>query len=192
MPSWPARRSVSPASAFSMWRRGPHARGEIHEPGRASKSRPARRCDSTQARPSKMPSIRRLRRRAPGRSLYHQRNPWCGSKRLSLCGRAGTAASALAVLRGAGERPKTRLLCERNRGFESVSLQEALIQTPGERGGRRREVAPPCRDPRTGDGPLTTILGRWVGQPPDFPPSGDVEATMPALLTKLIKDGASV
>ena len=31
-----------------------------------------------------------------------------------------------------------------------------------------------------------------MGQPPDFPPSGDVEATMPALLTKLIKDGASV
>ena len=34
-----------------------------------------------QARPSKMPSIRRLRRRLPGRSLHHQRNPRCESKR---------------------------------------------------------------------------------------------------------------
>ena len=65
----------------SMWRRGPHARGGIHEPERASRSQPARQCDSTQARPSKMPSIRRLRRRPPGRSLHHQRNPRCGSKR---------------------------------------------------------------------------------------------------------------
>src|SRR3984893_7882234 len=28
MLSWPATRSVSPALAFSMWRRGPHARAE--------------------------------------------------------------------------------------------------------------------------------------------------------------------
>jgi hypothetical protein len=127
-----------PPTRRGMWRGGPHARGGIHEPGRASKSRPARLCDSTQARPLKMPSIRRLRRRPPGRSLHHQRNPWCGSKRLSLCGRAGTAASALAVLRGAGERPKTRLLCERDRGFESISLQQRVIQTRSGHADRRR------------------------------------------------------
>jgi hypothetical protein len=80
MPSWPATRSESPALAFSMWRRGPHARGGIHKPERPSRSQPARQCGSTQARPSKMPSIRRLRRRLPGRSLHHQRNPRCGSK----------------------------------------------------------------------------------------------------------------
>jgi hypothetical protein len=51
---------VSPALAFSMWQRGRHARGGIHEPERASKSQPARQCGSTQARPSKMPSIRGL------------------------------------------------------------------------------------------------------------------------------------
>src|SRR5580692_5997133 len=81
MPSWPARRFVSPASAFSMWRRAPHARGGIHKPERASKSQPARQCDSTQVRPAKMPSIRRLRRGLAGRSLHlHQRNPRRGSK----------------------------------------------------------------------------------------------------------------
>ena len=45
---------------------------------RPSKSQPARQCGSTQARPSKMSSIRQLRR---GRRLHHQRNPQCGSKR---------------------------------------------------------------------------------------------------------------
>jgi hypothetical protein len=55
--------------------RGPHARGGIHKPERPSRSQPARQCGSTLARPSKMPSIRRLRRRLLGRSLHHQRNP---------------------------------------------------------------------------------------------------------------------
>jgi hypothetical protein len=75
MPSWPARRSVSPDLGSSRWRRGLHARGEIHKPERPSKSQPARQCGSTQARPSKMSSIRQLRRRLPGRRLHHQRNP---------------------------------------------------------------------------------------------------------------------
>src|ERR1700720_3944420 len=57
MLSWPATRSVSPALAFSMWRRGPHARGGIDKPERPSRSQPARQCGSTQARPSKMPSV---------------------------------------------------------------------------------------------------------------------------------------
>jgi hypothetical protein len=65
---------------ISMWRRGPHARGGIRKPERPSRSQPARRCGSTQARPSKMPSIRRLQRRLLGTSLHHQRNPRCGSK----------------------------------------------------------------------------------------------------------------
>jgi hypothetical protein len=72
---------VSPASAFSMWRRGPHVRGGIHKRERPSKSQPARQCGSTQARPSKMPSIRRLRRHPPGRRLHHQRDLRHGSKR---------------------------------------------------------------------------------------------------------------
>ncbi len=56
-------------------------KGGIHKPERPSRSQPARQCGSTPARPSKMPSIRRLRRRLLGRSLHHQRNPQCGSKR---------------------------------------------------------------------------------------------------------------
>jgi hypothetical protein len=87
--------------AFSMWRRGPRARGGIHKPEKPSRSQPARPCGSTQARPSKMPSIRRLRRRLPGRSLHHQRNPRCGSKRPLDVRRAGTATSSLAISRDA-------------------------------------------------------------------------------------------
>ena len=49
--------------------------GEIHKPERPSKSQPARQCGSTQARPSKMSSIRQLRRGLPGRRLHRQRNP---------------------------------------------------------------------------------------------------------------------
>ena len=64
----------------TMWRRGLHAKGGIHEPERRSRSPPARLCDSTQARPSKMPSIHRRRRGLPGRRLHHRGNPRCGSK----------------------------------------------------------------------------------------------------------------
>ena len=78
---WPAKRSVSPALAFSMWRRGPHARDGIHKPEKPSKSQPARQCGSTQARLSKMPSIRLLERGLPGSSPHHERNPRSGSKR---------------------------------------------------------------------------------------------------------------
>jgi hypothetical protein len=48
-----------------------------------------------------MPSIRRLRRRLPGRSLHHQRNPRCGSKRPLDVRRAGTTTSSLAISRDA-------------------------------------------------------------------------------------------
>src|SRR5262245_33402284 len=56
MPSSLGMRSLSPDLAFSMWRRGRHAKGGIHKPERPSRSQPARQCDSTQARPSKIPS----------------------------------------------------------------------------------------------------------------------------------------
>ena len=59
----------------------PAVRGGIHKPERPSKSQPARQCGSTQARPSRMHSIRRPRRQLPERMLHHQRNPRCGSKR---------------------------------------------------------------------------------------------------------------
>jgi nucleoid DNA-binding protein len=59
----------------------PAREGRNPQPERPSRSQPARQCGSTPARPSKMPSIRRLRRRLLGRSLHHQRNPRCGSKR---------------------------------------------------------------------------------------------------------------
>src|SRR5580692_2990479 len=75
MPSWLGMRSASPDLALSMWRRGLHARGGIRKPARPSKSQPAKQCGSTQPRPSKMPSIRRLRRGLPGRRRPHQRNP---------------------------------------------------------------------------------------------------------------------
>ena len=58
----------------------PAREGGIHKPEWLSRSQPARLCDSTQARPSRMPSIHRLRRGLPGRRLYHQRNQRCGSK----------------------------------------------------------------------------------------------------------------
>jgi DNA-binding protein HU-beta len=74
-------------------------------------------------------SIHRLRRRPPGRGLHHQRNPRCGSKRPLAVRWVGTAASALAVLRGASERPKTRLLCERDREFESLPRPASLLRT---------------------------------------------------------------
>ena len=80
MPSSPGMRSVSPDLASSMWRRGLHAKGGIHGPERRFRSPLARLCDSTQARPSKMPSIHRHRRGLPGRRLHHQGNPRCGSK----------------------------------------------------------------------------------------------------------------
>src|ERR1700731_4843909 len=51
------------------------AREGFHKPERPSKSQPARQCGSTQARPSKMSSIRQLRRGLPGRRLHRQRNP---------------------------------------------------------------------------------------------------------------------
>ena len=85
-------RSVSPDLALSMWRRGLHARGGIRKPARPSKSQPAKQCGSTQARPSKMPSIRRPRRGLPGRRRQHQRNPQCGGKRpldVRECGDSG-------------------------------------------------------------------------------------------------------
>ncbi len=49
-------------------------------------ARPARegrnpQTGEAQARPSKMPSIRRLGRELPGRSPHHERNPRCGGKR---------------------------------------------------------------------------------------------------------------
>src|SRR5882724_1648603 len=58
----------------------PAREGRNPQTGEPSRSQPARLCDSTQARPSKMPSIHRLRRGLPGRRLHHQRNPRCGSK----------------------------------------------------------------------------------------------------------------
>src|SRR5438105_2429565 len=73
-------RSVSPDLAFSMWRRGLHVEGGIHKPERPSRSQPARQCGSTQARPSKMLSIHRLRKGPPGGNRNHQGIPRCGSK----------------------------------------------------------------------------------------------------------------
>ena len=95
------RRSVSPDLEFSMWRRGLHAKGGIHKLARPSKSQPARQCSSAQARPSKMPSIRRLRRGPRGRRLHHQRNPRCGSKRPIDLWERWDRANTLAIPRGA-------------------------------------------------------------------------------------------
>jgi hypothetical protein len=85
--SWLERRSVSPASALSMWRHGPHARVGIRKAERRSKSQPARQYGSVQARQSKMPSMSRSG--LPARSPRPQRNPRCGSKtfsRSAVCG----------------------------------------------------------------------------------------------------------
>jgi hypothetical protein len=77
---------VSPALALSMWHPGRHARGGIRKAARPSKSRPVRQCGSTQARPLKMPSIRRGSllagpRRHQG-NPHHYKNLRYGSKRL--------------------------------------------------------------------------------------------------------------
>src|ERR1700758_5252149 len=71
--SWLERRSVSPASALSMWRHGPRARVGIRKAERRSKSQPARQYGSVQARQSKMPSMSRSG--LPARSPRPQRNP---------------------------------------------------------------------------------------------------------------------
>jgi ABC-type transport system substrate-binding protein len=80
--SWLEWRSVSPASALSLWRHGPHARVGIHKAERRSKSQRARQYGSVQARQSKMPSMSRSGR--PARSPRCQRNPRCGSNRAAV------------------------------------------------------------------------------------------------------------
>jgi DNA-binding protein HU-beta len=88
---------VSGLGTFNVAAR-PARQGRNPQVERPSKSQLARQCASTPAKPSKMPSIRQVRRRLPARSLHHQRNPRCGSKR-SL-DREGRPASALAIPRG--------------------------------------------------------------------------------------------
>src|ERR1700724_694100 len=71
---------VSGLGTFNVAAR-PAREGRNPQTGEAIQIAAAKQCGSTQARLSKMPSIRRLRRGLPGRRLRHQRNPWCESKR---------------------------------------------------------------------------------------------------------------
>ena len=58
----------------------PAREGRNPRTGEAIQIAASKLCDSTQARPSKMPSIHRHRRGLPGRRLHHQGNPRCESK----------------------------------------------------------------------------------------------------------------
>jgi DNA-binding protein HU-beta len=99
-----------------------------------------------QARPSKMPSIRRLRRRLPGRSLHHQRNPRCESKTSSRCaGRPGLRQvlwSSLAAR--AWAYPALRMVLG-----AVTTLEWCSEKRPGEVGPAVRIRFPPAKSLRT-------------------------------------------
>src|SRR6202047_740973 len=115
------------------------------ELARKPRSKPARQCDSTQARPSKMPSIRRLRRGSPEEVCTTKEIRGAEVNVLSLYGRAGTAASALAIVRGASESRRSVLTT----AVTSLIHRSERIAAAGPRapalGHHRRPAIKRCR-----------------------------------------------
>jgi hypothetical protein len=137
MPSWPARRSVSLASALSMWRRDLHARGGIHKPERPSTSQQQGSAVPRRQGRQGRPQSADCEGSSPEEGCTTKEIRGAEIKVLSMCGSARTAASALAIPCGASS------------GISCDQDSPATRRNPASRRHRRGHGGPAGRVPAT-------------------------------------------